>query len=86
MKKVIRKFYKDLVIGQEVEVQVFYGRLTDNHYVGIVSNMDGQNIVVEIKNHIINEPIVDGDEIKLREFEACNPEYAIVQNYYPEEF
>ena len=81
-----RLTYKDLEIGQEVQVQQYYGRLTDNHYNGVVTNMDGQNIVVEVLGHAINEPIVDGCEINIRAFEACNPEYAIVTPFIQEEF
>jgi len=74
----MRKLYKDLKIGQEVKVQKFYGRLTENYFTGKITNMDGQNIVIEVKDKEINEPVVDGDILKFREFEACNPEYAVV--------
>jgi hypothetical protein len=70
--------YRDLELGMSVKVQTFYGRLTDNFYTGVITNMDGQNIVVETQTHETNEPIVDGDVIKERDFEACNPEYAVV--------
>jgi hypothetical protein len=70
--------YTELEIGLQVKVQTFYGRLTDNFYTGIITNMDGQNIVVETQTHTTNEPIVDGCEIRERAFEACNPDYAVV--------
>ena len=71
--------YEDLELGLTVKVQVFYGRLTDNFYTGVITNMDGQNIVVEVQTRTTNEPIVDGCEIRERDFEACNPDYAIVE-------
>ena len=71
--------YNELEIGNTVKVQQFYGRLTDNFYTGVITNMDGQNIVVEVQTRTINEPIVDDCEIRQRDFEACNPEYAIVE-------
>ena len=85
MKKQIRKFYNDLKIGDVVEVQQFYGRLTENYFMGTVSNKDGQNIVVEVQGRKINEPVVDGEKIKIRDFEALNPEFADVSFYFPEE-
>jgi len=85
MKTHTRKFYKDLEIGQEVTVQMYYGRLTDNFYNGIIRNKDGQNIVVETQNHRINSPKIDGDIINMRDFEAANPEFAVVTDYFPGE-
>jgi len=85
MKTLIRKFYNDLKIGDVVEVQQFYGRLTENYFMGTVTNRDGQNIVVEVQGRKINEPVVDGDKIKIRDFEALNPKYADVSFYYAEE-
>jgi len=74
-----RLFYTDLNIGDTVRVQAYYGRVTQNFYTGVITNMDGQNIVVKVDTREHNEPIVDGSEIKLRNHEACNPEAAIVE-------
>ena len=75
----MRLNYENTKIGQTVKVQQFYGRITNNFYTGTITNRDGQNIVVEVTTREVNEPIVDGDTIKIREYEACNPEYAIVK-------
>jgi len=75
----MRLFYEDLEIGQEVKVQVYFDRLTENFYTGEITNMDGQNIVVKVGFRDQNEPIIDGLRLKIRDYEACNPKAAIVE-------
>lgn len=67
--------YNDLTLGQKVKVQVFYGELTDLTYTGDITYKDGQNIVVEVENRNYT---ANDTEIKLRDFEACNPSFAVV--------
>jgi|SaaInl8_200m_RNA_FD_contig_81_619839_length_10764_multi_4_in_0_out_0_20 hypothetical protein len=74
-----RLFYEDLEIGQKVRVQKYYGRLTNNFYSGEITNMDGQNIVVHVDSRQYNEMEVDGEMIRIREYEACNPLAANVE-------
>lgn len=73
----MRLFYQNLNIGQKVKVQVYYGELTNNFYTGKITNMDGQNIVVEVETRDFNDH--SQGVITQRGHEACNPEYAIVE-------
>lgn len=69
-----RLFYKDLSMGQDV--QVYYGELTNCYYNGVITNMDGQNIVVKVADRDFSANT--NNEIQHRNHESCNPEFAVV--------
>lgn len=71
----MRLHYTDLSIGQKVKVQVYYDKLTDCFYEGEITNMDGQNIIVKVESRDFSK---DTQDLKQRDYEACNPSYAVV--------
>ena len=68
--------YNELSINQKVEVQVYYDGMTDCYYTGKITNKDGQNIVVEVETRDFSN---DFQDMKQRDFETCNPDYAVVK-------